>query len=187
MSSTYFSVWSIIKHDILDGLYGTQIRFWNNKLAKLIQKNGQFQGVIIPEAQAAKSAIQDGSNSWTALPVNWLEVAHDPEYHFPLFPDSPDLEEELHKITRELTKIKKERYESDRFLSAMVMYAPTNLELRTLLGENLYSLVNYTPGGATEEMLAFNTIEEFTTINALILEHMQERVLLNLLMSDLVR
>jgi hypothetical protein len=187
MSSTYFSAWSVIKHDILDGLYGTQIRFWNNKLAKLIQKNGQFQGVIIPEAMAAKSAIQQGSHSWTALPINWLEVSHDPEYHFSLFPDSPDLEEDLIKISHELAKIKKERYESDRFLSGMVMYVPTSEELREILGDNLYSLVNYKVADTTTDILAFNTLEHFLEINAHILEHMQERVLLNLLMSEIVR
>ena len=187
MLNTYSSAWAVIKNDILDGLYGTQIRFWNMKLAKLIQKNGQFQGVIIPEAQAAKSAIQQGSKSWIALPVNWLEITYEPEYHFPLFDSSPDLEEELTAIGHELNKIEKERYESDRFLSALIMYAPSNKELHELLGDNLYSLVKYTIAAAPEEMLAFDTLEDFLKKNARILEHMQERVLLNLLMSDIMR
>jgi hypothetical protein len=187
MSNICYSTWGAIKSQLLDGLYSTQINFWNWKLAKVIQKNGQFQGVIIPESQAIKSAIQQGSNSWTALPLNWLEVPHEPEYHFPLFLDSPDLIEELDKVTNELTKIKKERYESDRFLSALILYYPTRDQLKDILGDNLYSLCSYVPADTREAIWSPVSLEDFLRMHARILEHMQERVLLNLLMSDIMR
>ena len=191
MSNIYSSQtpWVQVKKDMLVGLYEGQIRFWNRELAKLIQLSAQTQGIIISEAQAIRSALQYKGKTFKALPETWLsEIPETPDYHIPF--SVPDKEDKLQQVLRELSKIEHERYESDRFMATLPLYGISNVTLADLVGDNLYKLV---AKAARPLNLADETIlppmpwEQFKYRNADVLEHMQERVMVNFLMSDYVR
>jgi len=191
MLNTSSNAWLALKAKLLDGLYTLQIKYWNERLAKLIQRNAQLHGVILSESVCSRSAIQYKNVSWTSLPINWLKgVIVPPEYHFPVYADAPEIEAELITITDELKKIKRERYESDRFLTSLSIYLPTQYQLQVILGDNLYALIAKAAQCLLEnqtEILQPHTLDAFLQQHQRILEHMQERVLRNLIMSDIVK
>ena len=87
-------------------------------------------------------------------------------------------------------QIKKERYESDRFMSILGLHTLTHYELADVLGDNLFTLIRKVSqplSQAEDQAMQMDTIKEFLDKNSKILDHMQERVLVNLLMSDFVK
>ena len=191
MSNTSYNPWLVIKAKMLDGLYTIQINYWNTELAKVIQKNAHHLGTVLSEASCRRAAIQYKNKSWRAMAINWLsDLEEPPDYHFPLFEGNPELEEKLEKITTEMAKIKRERYESDRFMSTLTIYSLSGNELHQILGENLYKLISKPADGLLrddEEIFQPQPLESFLQMHSKILEHMQERVMVNLLMSDIVK
>jgi hypothetical protein len=188
--TSYNEIWVNVKATLLQKLYILQIKHWNLRLQKLMQKNANFHGIVLTEFQCATAAIQYKYKTWTTLPLNWMEPAPPIDYHFTLFPGEADVEAELILVSSELTKIKKERYESDRFMSTLGLHTPTHYELADILGDNLFTLIRKVSqplSQAEDQAMQMGTIEEFLDKHSSILDHMQERVLVNLLMSDFVK
>jgi hypothetical protein len=189
-SILYRTIWSHFKGKLLAELYEGQITFWNHKLKVIIQKNARAAtGLIISEAQAGTYAIQHGKTCYECLPVSWLKPRLPPERHFTLT-QGAGLSTELFQVAEELNILKKERYESDRFISALTMYFPTRYQLRNIFGDTLYrTIVGIVQPLKNERDDIFQPIllEEFLEQNQYILNHMQERILVNLIMVDVTR
>jgi len=188
--TSYNEHWTNIQQTILKGLYDVQIVHWNTRLCKVMQKNAAIQGVILSERESYYCGIQYQKKTHQCLAVNWMDPAIAMDYHFPLIDDDPDMETELKTVIAELGKLKKERYESDRFLSSMAMFTLTCYQLRDILGDHLFGLIAKAsrPLSSVEDGgMQTSTVEAFLEQHAFILEHMQERVLVNLLMSDMMK
>jgi len=191
MLSTSYNPWLIIKADMLNGLYNTQISHWNTKLATIIQRNAQHLGTTLSIPQSRRAAIQYKNKSWAAMPLNWLaDRTIPPDYHFPLFDGDPELQERLGKVTHEMQKIKRERYESDRFMSSLNMYGLSGNQLHKILGDNLYKLISKNADSLfsdSGEIFQPIPLKDFLLQHNKILEHMQKRVIVNFLMTDVLR
>lgn len=188
--TSYNEHWTNIQQTILKGLYSTQIVHWNTRLCKLMQKNAAIQNVILSEAQSYFCGIQWNNKTHQCLAVNWMDPVIAMDYHFALEGSDPDMETELKTIINELDKLKKERYESDRFLSSMAMFTFTCYQLRDILGDHLFGMIAKAsrPLSSVEDGgMQTTTPEDFLKTHEFILEHMQERVLVNLLMSDMMK
>lgn len=191
MSNTSYDPWLIIKADMLNGLYTTQILHWNTKLAEIIQRNAQLLGTALSLPVARTAAIQYKNKSWTALPLNWLsDVTIPPNYNFPLCSSDPELESRLEKVTNEMQKIKHERYESDRFMSSLNMYGLSGNQLHQILGDHLYRVIAKNADSLfcdSDKIFHPVPLNEFLARHSKILDHMQERVMVNYLMTDILR
>lgn len=191
MLTTSYDPWLIIKADMLDGLYTAQIHHWNAKFASIVQKNANHLGTTLSIVACYKAAIQYKNKTWRALPINWLSDATlPPDYHFPLFVGDPELEEELESVTGEMQKIIRERYESDRFMSSLNMFGLSGNELHKVLGDNLYRVISKNADSLfrdNEEIYQPVPLKDFLLQHSKILEHMQERVMVNFLMMDILR
>lgn len=188
--TSYNEHWTNIQQTILKSLYSIQIVHWNTRLCKLMQKNAAIQNVILSEAQSYYCGIQWNNKTHQCLAVNWMDPVIAMNYHFTLVDDDPDMVTELKTVIAELAKLKKERYESDRFLSSMAMFTFTCYQLRDILGDHLFGLIAKAsrPLSSVEDGgMHTTTPEAFLEAHAFILEHMQERVLVNLLMSDMMK
>jgi hypothetical protein len=188
--TSYNEHWTNIQQTILKGLYSVQIVHWNTRLCKLMQKNAAMQDVILSEAQSYFCGIQWNNKTHQCLAVNWMDPVIGMDYDFTLVDDDPDMVTELKTVINELAKLKKERYESDRFLSSMAMFTFTCYQLRDILGDHLFGLIAKAsrPLSSVEDGgMHTTTPEVFLETHAFILEHMQERVLVNLLMSDMMK
>jgi hypothetical protein len=188
--TSYNEHWTNIQANILKGLYSTQIVHWNTRLCRLMQQNAAIHGVELETEQSYFCSITHNNQTHGCLAVNWLDPVIAIEYHFALIDDDPDMLTELNTVTAELAKLKKERYESDRYLSSMAMYTFTCYQLRDILGDHLFSMIAKVsrPLSSVEDGgMQLGTPEAFLEQHAFILEHMQERVLVNLLMSDMMK
>jgi hypothetical protein len=187
LSISYRTIWTHFKGELLSELYEGQIAYWNHKLQVIIQKNARAgTGLIIIEEQAANYAIQHDKKCYRCLPVSWLEPMSKPERHFTLCAHA-GLEDELKIVAEELSVLEQERKETDRFISTLTMYFPTKYQLRKIFGDTLYRKIRSTVQTLkTERNDIFQSIplEEFLLRNEPILSHMQERILVNLIMTD---
>ena len=89
--TSYNETWVNVKATLLQKLYILQIKHWNLRLQKLMQKNANFHGIVLTEFQCATAAIQYKYQTWTTLPLNWMEPAPPIDYHFTLFPEEADV------------------------------------------------------------------------------------------------
>ena len=188
--TSYNEHWTNVQQTLLKGLYTSQIIHWNTRLCQLMQKSATVHGVALDIEESYFCAITYQNKTYGCLAVNWMDPVITTNYHFTLPEGATDMETELKTVVNELHKLKKERYESDRFLSSIAMHMLTCYQLRDVLGDHLFGMIAKAsrPLSSVEDgSSSVEVVEAFLDQHAFILEHMQERVLVNLLMSDMMK
>ena len=170
-------------------LYKKQLNYWNKELQGLAYINAVSHGHEHPEPfnsdmDTLGSIVYQG-RSWSWVSLDWLDEWRETDYSYPLS-DDEDLQKKVEETTEELLSIKREKYETQRFMSGLSLFDMTNKLLEKILGENLFYIVRpYSKELPTE----IEPAEEFALMTYVkkhktTLEHMNQRVLVNLITVD---
>jgi len=186
----------IIKDTLMTKLFNKQLLFWNNKLHDISYDNAKSFGRLV-------SSNIENENWWEYLifyrnrkwhPV-YLDTMNDPETAqcLPLNEDQPNFTKRMNRIADELTELREEIYEAERFLSGLVLFnAPPNI-FKKIMGDTLFGAikkeldestytVTYThPDSIPAVMDAEFSLQVYADTNVRIIQAMNERIVLNLL------
>jgi hypothetical protein len=123
----------IIKNKLMSKLYKAQLDYWNKRLIKLSRTNAMCFG----RQQNLKYAIYFNRRQWRPEHLDWADNDTD-AYCLPLHSSFPDMTEEMAIIADEMSQLEHEKYETDRFLSGLVLFkAPPHI-FHKVLGDTLY-------------------------------------------------
>jgi len=168
-------------------LYDQQLKKWNGALLALGHDNALAYGRTIELCTV--NSIYFRERKWIPERIadwaDWRIAA----YCLPLFPDSADFVSRMERIADELNDIKDERYESERFLSGLVLFRVPSPEIyEQVLGSTLFSAIAaevkihcrdfVDPDPSEHYDLSLQT---YVTTNAEIVTTMNERLMLNLI------
>lgn len=171
-----------IKTCVMERLYERQLEFWNRKLKELSRENADSYG----RDPSEEYAIFFRNRRWVPENLDWTDN-EPPAYCLPLNPKIPDFEKRMAEIADEFEELCNEKYEAERFLSNIVLFAAPPKRYREILGETIYSFVRdeleaYCPGIEDRDWEVNNeySMKEYVEANQRIIKSMNERVLLNL-------
>lgn len=176
-----------VKNQLIVELYCSQLSFWNTKLQKLAKLNAEINGYTPENVSPFWGGIVFKGQLWSRVYMTDLpEESKQLEYYFLIDESDPALWEQMEEITEELLAIKREKYETERFLSGLSMFDFPPAVLQKILGNNMFSVVrDHLPHTSYE----ISPVEEHSLMTYVnnhrpILEHMNERILLNLITLD---
>lgn len=170
-----------IKETLMDKMYSQQVKKWNGLLFLLAQENALAHSW--PVDMSTVYSIRYKGTKYTPEIWDWT-TWRESEYAFALSEDHPEWEEDLKLIISELEDIRIERYESERFLSGLVLFTATAETYERILGATLYAAIKEPleahQGRVYDEEEDFS-INQYARNNMPILKAMNERLLMNLL------
>ena len=171
-------------------LYSKQITYWNQKYSQAVLKLAEAQGQDMETIIFTNVAVTYKGRNWTSMSEYWLIDDHDQVYYLPLTDDMPELVKEFVPIFKEFTKLKRERYETDRFISGLLLFSLTPDSMCEVLGDNLYGLIqklyNERNSITSKDLFHPKSLATFLKKHRKIVQHMQERMVINLIMGGLL-
>lgn len=186
---TYPNIWPQMKRALMNTLYSSQVSHWNYEFALIVQRHALSLGVELDINEAYKAGIRYDEKTWKTLSADWMEPVPQIEYLVPTDFMLDDVRRDFERVIPELDKIIKERYEADRFISGLSLYNLRYDQLENILGDNLFGIVKVMARGLSREEEVYEPmpLAQFLQERAHVVEAMQERVIINLLMSDLIK
>lgn len=179
-----------ISERMIDELYSAQLKFWNHRLQQLAYKNAQCHNHPHEEDFNEDLSILGGivhkGRTWTWISLDWLDEWRETEYSYPLFIGDDKLVADVVETTEELMAIKKEKYETQRFMSGLSLFQVTKKILESILGENLFYIIRPFSKDLPPEVEDAEEVALMTYVkkHKTTLEHMNQRVLVNLITVD---
>ena len=180
MSSVY-EYRNRIKETLMGKLYDQQVKTWNSKLFALAHVNAHANEW--PTEPRTVYSIRYGGKKYTPEIWDWT-MWRESEYAFALSPDYPEWEDQLKRIIDELEDIRIERYESERFLSGLVLFTATVETYERILGATLYAAIKRPledHQGRIYDDEEDHSLDQYARNNIHILKAMNERLMMNLI------
>ena len=185
-----FDYGMVIKDGLFGKLYIPQIKYWNKRLRSLSEQNvdcyAREDEAFNLNDQSFVSIFFDGE-AFNLLPIDEDEEQASP-YCLELYPEDQPLVDEMHIVAYEVYKLKRERYEVQRFLAGFMMFDPPPQTLVETLGDGLSRIcqnVLRERGWVANEMQwdphEPAALETFLKEQQPIITAMQERMLLNMI------
>lgn len=172
---------SVIKETVLRRLYDDQFNYWNKELQNLSAENAESQG-----RRGRGYSIFWKNREYAPQTVNWTSNG-EKGYCLPLNPRVPEYTARMLEIAEEFDELAEERYEAERFLSNLVLFAAPPKRLQKILGRTLYRVVqkeieHWCAGFSDADWNVNNefSLKTFVETNQEIIKKMNERVMLNL-------
>lgn len=175
---------------MIEELYKRQLKYWNTELQSLAYKNAVYHGhkhkEPFDEEMGILGAVVHGGRSWSWVSLDWLDEWRETEYSYPLFADDEDLAKQMQEVSEELLAIKKEKYETQRFMSGLSLFEMTGKLLEKILGENLFYIVRPFSKDLPAEIepAEEHALMTYVAKHKVTLDHMNQRVLVNLITVD---
>jgi len=184
MSSVY-EYRAIIKDTLMHKLYYKQLQKWNKALLELSRKNSLSLGRT--HVSHIPQAIWFRNKKWLPEELDWSDSV-EISFCTQLNPDYPEYAILMAEIADELSEIKTEKYESERFLSGLVLFnAPPNV-YEKVLGNTLFSAISSEVyqhckhyNGVEFKNDCKSTLITYVKTNTNIIQTMNERLMLNLI------
>lgn len=169
-----------IKDSLMVKLYDAQLIYWNRKLIVLASKNTDCHG------RTGVYKIHYKGRNWDHQTMNFGERGHS-NLFLRLHPDFPELEKEMEVIANEFEDLRDERYESERFLSGLVILPIPPHVFKDILGGTLYDVCSsYIERLAEYTSIKWDTntrvtVHTYCDSNKDILQTMNKRLIANLI------
>ena len=185
-----FDYGMVVKDGLFDNLYRPQLEYWNKRLRELSDKNvacyAREDEAFNLDDQSFVAIFYEG-DTFALLPLDEDDDPVSP-YCLELYGGDPALVEEFSVVAGEIQKLKRERYEAQRFLAGLMMFDPPPAMLEKILGDGLGTVcqnVIRERGWASSEMLwdphEPAALETFLEEQQSIITAMQQRMLLNMI------
>jgi hypothetical protein len=185
-----FDYGMVVKDGLFDRLYRPQLEYWNKRLRSLSDRNvacyAREDEAFNLDDQSFVAIFFEG-DTFSLLPLDEDEDPISP-YCLELFTGDKDLVDEFIVAAGEIQKLKRERYESQRFLAGLMMFDPPPAKLESVLGDGLGRIcqnVLRDRGWNSAEMQwdphEPAELETFLDEQQGIITAMQERMLLNMI------
>jgi hypothetical protein len=185
--STVYEYRDNIKAKLMRKLFGRQLQFWNAELFTLGLKNA-----ISKERDIITSmpyTIFYRNKQWMPVYVNWVDERPLPCTELNL--DYPDWEPRMARIADELQDLADEKYEAERFLSALVLFDAPPEAYERILGNTLYSTIAVELkrhcsrfAGSGWELNTEHSLAAYIETHTAVVARMNERLLMNLITLD---
>jgi hypothetical protein len=180
----------VVKDGLFNRLYRPQLEYWNKRLRALSERNvacyAREDEALNLDDWSFASIFYEG-DTFGLLP---LDEDEDPvsAYCLELYAGDQNLVDEFIVAAGEIQKLKRERYEAQRFLAGLMMFDPPPAKLATILGDGLNRIcqnVLRERGWCSTEMQwdphEPAELETFLNEQQGIITAMQERMLLNMI------
>jgi len=185
--STVYDYRKIIKDTLMSKLYESQLAYWNQRLTTLSEQNAQAYG---RDLSIGHYAIYFANRRWLPEHLDWKDQV-ETAYCLPLHPAFPQFVEEMEVMATEFTELTDERYESDRFLSGLVLFAAPPATYERILGDTLYAACSKEiqehcgdyQNPEWEQNSEFS-IKTFADANKAIVKAMNQRLMINMITRD---
>lgn len=185
-----FDYGMVVKDGLFDNLYRPQLEYWNKRLRTLSERNvacyAREDEAFNLDDQSFVAIFYEG-DTFSLLPLDEDDDPVSP-YCLELFGGDPELIDEFDVVAGEIQKLKRERYEAQRFLAGLMMFDPPPALLEEILGDGLGTVcqnVLHERGWASSEMLwdphEPAALETFLEEQQSIVTAMQQRMLLNMI------
>jgi hypothetical protein len=174
----------VVKVTLVKELYFRQLAFWNYKLQEVAKRNAMNHGYHGDFPAHKPGGITYQGRTWIRLGLGWLDEPTDTAYAFPLDQNDSELVDEMDEIVQELTCIKKEKYETERFLSGLLRFGFNKELLKEALGVTLFDLFNQHLERYYTNDVDYDAMRAFVSRHEAIVGHMNARIMLNLITLD---
>lgn len=180
----------VVRDGLYTSLYIPQIKFWNNRLRKLSEKNlacySRADEAFNLDDQSFVGIFWDGE-AHNLIPEDDDDDPVSP-YCLELFPNDPEMLEEMRIIAAESKKLIREEYEVKRFLAGLLTFEPCPKDLHKILGDGLFLICQNVLRKAGWDISVMEWApHEPAALRTFLEEHkpivtaMQQRVLLNMI------
>jgi hypothetical protein len=182
----------VIKEGLFAKLYMPQLKYWNDRLRNVSDRNLAAHAREQHEAEEDRSHDNFVGVFFDGITLGLLPYDEDDDPVSPfcleLYTSDPDLVKDCKVVAQEITKLSIERYESQRFMAGLAMFDVPPQELVKILGDGLGDMCHaaLSESGYKPEILRWD-VKEPVALKTFIDEHkdiitsMQERVLLNMI------
>lgn len=185
-----FSYGMVVKDGLFDRLYRPQLEYWNKRLRVISDKNiaayARCDDAFNADDHSFVSIFFDGE-TFGLLPLDEDDDPTSP-YCLELYDKDPELVQEMQIVAHEIHKLKRERYESQRFLAGLMLFDPPPAKLASVLGDGLtricHNVIRENDWALTEmqwQVSEPDALETFLEEQKPIITAMQERMLLNMI------
>lgn len=185
-----FDYGMVVKDGLFEALYKPQLEYWNKRLRALSDRNiacyAREDEAFNLDDQSFVAIFYEG-DTFNLLPLDEDDDPVSP-YCLELFGGDPELVEEFSVVAGEIQKLKRERYEAQRFLAGLMLFDPPPAMLEKILGDGLNTVcqnVLHSRGWAASEMQWDPhepvALETFLEEQQSIIFAMQQRMLLNMI------
>ena len=185
-----FDYGMVVKDGLFDRLYRPQLEYWNKRLRGLSERNvacyAREDEAFNLDDQSFVAIFYEG-DTFSLLPLDEDDDPISP-YCLELFGGDKELVQEFDVVSGEIQKLKRERYEAQRFLAGLMMFDPPPAQLVEILGDGLGRVcqnVIRERGWAAGEMQWAphepKALETFLEEQHPIITAMQQRMLLNMI------
>lgn len=185
--STVYEFREKIKTKLMEKLYSKQLAHWNSALIALSIENARSQDRVISAKLPWEYSIYYRDKKWCPEFLDWTDNSES-VYCIQLNPAYPDFETRMERIADELTDIREERYEAERFLSGVVLFNAPPEPYKRILGSTLYAVIaselkshHYTIRSPDYSPNAEYGLIQFARKNISIVKAMNERLMMNLI------
>ena len=129
-----FEYGMVVKEGLFNKLYIPQLNYWNGRLKDLSERNvscyAREDEAFNMDDQSFVAIFYEG-DTFNLLPLDEDDDPVSP-YCLELFTGDPNLVKDMELCAQEINKLKRERYEAQRFLAGLMLFdpPPAALELR---------------------------------------------------------
>lgn len=192
--STAYKFRQTVKSRLMEKVYGKQLEYWSTKLIRLSNDNALSQGRTQSSDPFTTYSIWYRGRKWAPEYLDWTDIPES-TYCISLL---DTYEERMERIADELDDIRTERYESERFLSGLVLFNATPQAYRDILGSTLFktietllpvthtvdvqqNIIHFKENRLEETENGNHAIKQYARNNIDIVRKMNERLLMNLI------
>jgi len=171
------------KDALMGHLYTAQMKYWNKRLVALSlanvyeQSRDDLTGFVAVYFENKTWKLQEIEGETYATCVGTIPLT-----------ENPKLQKEMAAIALNMTELKIEEYEAERFLAGLVVFNPPPDKLCAILGDSLYRVCTtaFRQFWTNIDTMSWNTMEPESLETFLEEQHdiiisMQERVMMNLI------
>jgi hypothetical protein len=173
-----------LKDNLINKLYHPQVKYWNKRLIDISERNIVHYTSLDPSFVADECFV---SIFYDGITLDLLSVEIDDDnpikshYCLELFTDDKDLGKDCEIVTREILRLKQERYEAERFIAGFCMFEPPPSTVLEVFGDRLGHLCLEDIKLLEWELYDPIGFKTFVEDNQDIITSMQERILLNMI------
>jgi hypothetical protein len=177
-----------IKEGLFERLYRPQLEYWNKRLRQFSERNvaayAREDEDFNMDDQSFVAIFYEGE-TFNLLPLDEDDDPRSP-YCLELCENKPGLAEEMAIIAGEIRKLRRERYEAQRFLAGFMLFDPPPEKLEQILGDGLFRICHTILSKKKWTHLSWDlrepeAFQTFVTEQQSIITAMQERMLLNMI------
>lgn len=185
-----FDYGMVVKDGLFDRLYRPQLEYWNKRLRILSERNVACyarEDEAFNLSDQSFVAIFFEGDTFSLLPLDNDEDPISP-YCLELYGGDVSLVDEFTVVAGEIQKLKRERYEAQRFLAGFMLFDPPPAVLQNVLGDGLGRICQnvlrergWVPAQMQWAPHEPAALETFLEEQQGIITAMQERMLLNMI------